>query len=85
MSKPRPSLLTREDLEIARAQLVRELIDGNRDEVTLFSPAQVMGLLDINHATLAALPIPRVEIIPRRVIRYRLADVKEFISKHITE
>lgn len=80
-----PSLLTRADLEIARAQLVRELIDGNKDEVTLLSPAQVMGLLNVNHQTLSGSSIPRVEIIPKRVIRYRLADIKKFITDHITE
>lgn len=78
-------ILTREDLEIARHELVRGMIDEYRDDVALLTPSQVMGLLNVNHATLANMAIPRVEVIPKRVIRYRLRDVKEHIAKLLTD
>lgn len=80
-----PIILSRQDLEAARRDLVRGMIEEYRDDVALLTPSQVMGLLNVNHATLAGMAIPRVEIVPRRVIRYRLRDVKEHIAKLLTD
>jgi hypothetical protein len=80
-----PRKLLAEIVEEAREELVRELILASHEEVALLTPSQVMGLMNVNHQTLAGMNLPRVEIVPKRVIRYRLADVRRAIERRITE
>jgi len=44
------------------------------------SPAEVCGMLDIGKNTLDALPIKRTIIVPKKVVRYQLSDVLDFLK-----
>lgn len=70
-------------LTTARRELVAKLISGHREEITLISPAQAAGLLDVTVNTLSSLHIPRVVIVPHRVVKYRLADIRAFITENL--
>lgn len=58
-----------------------ELLSAHRDALTLMSPAQLAGILDVNVRFALELPIPRIELAPK-VIRYRVADVESYLSKN---
>ena len=80
-----PRKLALEMVEEAKAEIVRQLIDENRGDVALLTPSQVMGLLNVNHQTLSGMNLPRIEIIPKRVIRYRLSDIRAALERRVTE
>lgn len=61
-------------------RLAEQLISEYRGDLELFSPAQVAGILDLSIKTLATLDIPRVTIVPNKIIRYRLSDVKAWLA-----
>ncbi len=62
-------------------RLARMIYEGCREDLELLSPAQLYGLLDVSHKTLWTLTdIPRVTVIPNKVIRYRLSDVKAWLA-----
>jgi hypothetical protein len=61
-------------LDQTRTELVAKLMAESRDAITLLSPAQAAGLLDVNPRTLITIGIPRVVLNPK-VIKYRLADI----------
>ncbi len=67
-----------------REKILRMVADGllaeNREELDLRSPTQVAGILDIAPKTLLMTDCPRVTIVPNKVIRYRLADVKAWLE-----
>lgn len=66
-------------LDETRTELVAKLMAESRDAITLLSPAQAAGLLDVNPQTLRSLAIPRVALNPK-VIKYRLADIIALID-----
>jgi len=80
-----PRAMIRDFVKEARAQLIEELITAHREEIQLLTAAQVCGILDVNPKTLSTTPIPRVVVVPNKVIRYRLADVKKFIASNMEE
>ena len=44
------------------------------------SPAEVCGMLDIGTQTLEKLPIKRHVIVPKKVVRYQLSEVLDFLK-----
>ena len=77
--------LTKEDhkrlLDSAKKEIVARILSDNRDDLQLVSPTQAAGILDVNIKTLDALPIPRVEVVAGRVVRYRLSDIRKFLTE----
>jgi len=63
-----------------RRDLVASMILNHGDRLTLLSPAQVAGMLDVKISTLFTFGIPRIELAPK-VIRYRIADVEAYLEK----
>lgn len=75
--------LDKKDADAIRRLLVERLLKENRESLSLLSPAQVSGLIDVNAKTLADIKdLPRVTIIPGKIYRYRLADVKAWIERN---
>lgn len=70
-------------LDETRKELVAMLMTENRDELTLISPAQAAGLLDVNPKTLTDLNIPRVVLVPNRIVKYRMADIRAHILANL--
>jgi predicted DNA-binding transcriptional regulator AlpA len=75
--------VAREIADEAKGELVRELIEQNREAVQLLSPAQVCGILDMNPTTLNKTDMPRVVLSGGKMIRYRLSDVRAFIESNL--
>lgn len=71
---------TKELIKDARADVVAHLLQEHRDDLRLLSAQQVAGMLDVNPKTLTAMKIPRVVLIPNKVIKYKLQDVADFIA-----
>lgn len=71
-------------IESAKAEIVRSLLAENRDDLSLLSPSQAAGILDLNVTTLGTLGIPRIELAPK-MIRYRVADIRKFLSQKTTK
>ena len=69
----------------AQAQMVQMLIDDYRDDLQLVSPSRACGILDVSTKTLAEMRIPRIVIVPNKVIRYRLSDISAYLERHIEE
>lgn len=67
-------------LENVRADLVRALLQDLSPDLQLLTQAQVCGILDVTVTTLNTLPIPKVQVIQGKVIRYRASDVIEFLE-----
>lgn len=61
------------------AGMVEKLYNDHRDDLQLLTIVRVCGLLDVDHRTLATLPIPRVTIKAGQY-RYRASDVAKFIN-----
>lgn len=57
------------------------IVGDGYDTEPLLKAADVARLLQLPEKSVYALPIPRVELGPRR-IRWRLADVSEYINRH---
>lgn len=75
--------LSTDDVKRITRGLVERLLAENRESLSLLSPAQVSGLIDVNAKTLAEIKgLPRVTIIPGKIYRYRLADVKAWIERN---
>jgi len=75
--------LTEAERETIIARLVDALIKENRDDLQLLSPAQTAGILDMSPKTLADIKgLPRITIVPNKIIRYRLADVKAWLESN---
>ena len=75
--------IDKKDADAIRRLLVERLLKENRESLSLLSPAQVSGLIDVNAKTLADIKdLPRVTIIPGKIYRYRLADVKAWIERN---
>ena len=71
------------DSDAIRAALVERLLEESRASLCLLTPAQVAGLLDVQPATLTKIrDLPRVTIIPGKVYRYKLDDVKAWIERN---
>ena len=51
-----------------------------RERGEWMSPAEVCGMLDIGKNTLDSLPIKRTVIVPKKVIRYQLSEVLDFLK-----
>jgi hypothetical protein len=64
----------------ARADLVRSLITQHKDDFDYISPAQTAGILDVNPKTLSTLPIPRYVISVGKVVKYRLSEVRAYLT-----
>jgi hypothetical protein len=71
-------------IDAAKAEVVRSLLAENRDDLSLLSPSQAAGILDVNINTLGTLGIPRIELAPK-MIRYRVADIRKFLSQKTTK
>lgn len=71
---------TKELIKDARSDIVAHILQEHRDDLRLLSVQQVAGMLDVNPKTLTAMKIPRVVLIPNKVIKYKLADVVKFIN-----
>ena len=69
-------------IDAARADLVAHLIREKGESITLLSPSQAAGILDIRVETLARFPIPRVAL-DSRMVRYRLSDITAFIESRV--
>lgn len=67
-------------LEGVKADLVRALLQDLSSELQLLTQAQVCGILDVTVTTLNTLPIPKVQVIQGKVIRYRVSDVVAFLE-----
>jgi uroporphyrinogen-III synthase len=65
-----------------RTELVAKIMAESRDAITLLSPAQAAGLLDINPQTLRGTDCPRVVLSPQ-VHKYRLADIISLIERNL--
>lgn len=63
-----------------RDSAVKALIGDHWKDLELLSIQQVCGLLDVSDPILRGLPIPRINIVPGKVVRYRATDVAEFIN-----
>lgn len=75
--------LTKTDESAIRSALVAALLEENRESLSLLSPAQLSGLLDMDRKTLSEIKdLPRVTIVARKIYRYRLADVKAWIERN---
>lgn len=74
--------LSPDDVKRISRGLVNAILEENRESLSLLSPAQVCGLLDVSLKTLADLSIPRVTIVPGKIYRYRLADVKAWLESN---
>lgn len=75
--------LTKEEREAIMGRLMERIYQENRESLELLSPAQVAGLLDISPKTLAEIKgLPRITIVPNKIIRYRLADVKAWLESN---
>ena len=74
---------TAELIESARREMVERLMIEYRGAVTLLSVQQTAGLLDCNPKTLLSMGIPRVVLVPNKVIKYRLADLQQFIQDNL--
>jgi hypothetical protein len=70
-------------MDEARAEIVASILAKHADSLTLVSKAQAAGLLDLDTKTLDSLPIPRVVIVPKKKIAYRLTDIAKFIGDNI--
>ncbi len=66
---------TEELIESARADMVAQLLTENRDDLRLLSVQQVAGMLDVQ-----AMKLPRVVLIPNKVVKYLMSDVISFIA-----
>lgn len=73
----------REDfIREARREFVQTLIEKNADGFGLISRAQAGGILDVAPNTLASIPgLKPVELIPGKVVKYRLADIRALVAK----
>jgi hypothetical protein len=66
-----------EFIDLARKELVAALIVQHKKDFDLISPAQAGGILDIAPNTLRKVPgLVQIDVIPRKVIRYKLSDIK---------
>jgi hypothetical protein len=64
----------------AKLAAVEEARSQIRERGEWLSPAEVCGMLDIGKNTLDALPIKRTVIVPKKVVRYQLSDVLNFLK-----
>jgi hypothetical protein len=69
-------------LDASRTELVNRLILEKGASITLLSPSQAAGILDIRPNTLTRLPIPRVAL-DTKLIKYRLSDITAFIESRV--
>ena len=69
-------------IDDARSEFVACLIREKGDAVTLLSPSQAAGILDVRPNTLTKLPIPRI-VLDSKLIKYRLSDITAFIESRI--
>jgi hypothetical protein len=69
-------------LDASRTELVNRLILEKGASITLLSPSQAAGILDIRPNTLSKLPIPRI-VLDTKLIKYRLSDISAFIESRI--
>ncbi len=67
-------------IESVRADMVAQLLTENRDDLRLLSVQQVSGMLDVHPKTLQAMKLPRVVLIPNKVVKYLMSDVIAFIA-----
>ena len=68
-------------MDEARAEVVKTILAKNMDELTLISKSQAAGILDVDGKTLDAMKIPRVVLVPKKKIAYRLSDIKAAIER----
>lgn len=65
-----------------REELVLRLMKEHCEEIQTVSPAQAAGILDISIKSLWDIPdLPRIEV-TERIIKYRISDIREWMSKH---
>ena len=69
----------------SRAEIVASILAKQADRLTLVSKAQAAGLLDVDAKTLDSLPIPRVVLVAKKKIAYRLADLSDFIERNMEQ
>jgi hypothetical protein len=70
-------------LDETRKELVGTILADHGDALKLVSPSQAAGILDVTTTTLGRLPIPRVVIDAKRMVRYRLSDIRAFIEANL--
>lgn len=67
----------------ARQDIVTHVIASHKDDLDTISTAQAGGILDISAATLSNIPrkqLPRYVIIPNKVVKYRLSEVRAYLA-----
>lgn len=64
----------------AVAETVATLISQHKDEFDYISPAQAAGMIDVNPKTLSGLPIKRYVLVPNKVVKYRLSEVRAYLQ-----
>ena len=74
--------LTPAQIAEVQSAVVSKLIDHHHVELDLISPAQLSGILDLSLRTILTLDIPRVTIVPNKIYRFRLSDVKAWLEKN---
>lgn len=70
-------------IDRSRAEIVASVLAKHGSDITLVSKAQAAGLLDVDSKTLDSLNIPRVVLVPKKKISYRLSDLAKFIEDNI--
>jgi len=71
---------TEELIESARADVVKHILTECREQLCLLSVQQASGMLDCTPQTLLNMKLPRIVLIPNKVVRYKLSDVLDFIA-----
>jgi hypothetical protein len=69
----------------SRREIVASVLSEHGDKLALVSKAQAAGMLDVDSKTLDSLPIPRVVIVAKKKIAYRLADLAAFIERNMEQ
>lgn len=72
-----------EVLRDATAQLAERLTGIYADDLAMVSPDEAAKILGVSKSTLPRLGIRKVIIVPKSVIRYRLADLKSFVTNNL--
>lgn len=71
-----------EIIESVKGSLLEKLYSEQREDLGLVSPAQACGMLDVSPQTLRVLEIPRVVLIPNKLIKYKISDIKKHIQEN---
>lgn len=73
----------RELIDTARREMVGELLKTHGEDLRLVSAKEAARLLDVTPKTLSRMPVTRVCLPPTKSVKYRLADIHEFINSNL--